>query len=87
MAAKPTETSNIPAAKPTGTSINPSGNDLMITLNNGTRLSTDYWGHIKARRASGNSQRGGKVKKQIWFISVFENGRQTQKNIHYSRRK
>ena len=53
------------AAKPTGTSINPAENDLMITPSNGTRLSTDYWGHIKTSRAIGKSQRGGKVKKQI----------------------
>ena len=53
------------AAKPTGTSNIPAGNDLMITPSNGSRLSTDYWGHIKASRASGKSQRGGKVNKQI----------------------
>ena len=53
------------AAKPTGTSNIPAGHDLMITLRNGTRSSTDYWSHIKAKRAIGKSQRGGKVKKQI----------------------
>ena len=53
------------AAKPKRTFIIPAGHDLMITPSNGTRLSTDYWGHIKASRASGKSQRGGKVKKQI----------------------
>ena len=53
------------AAKPKRTSIIPAGNDLMITLRNGTRPSTDYWGHIKAKIVIGKSQRGGKVKKQI----------------------
>ena len=43
------------AAKPTGTSNIPAGNDLMITPSNGTRLSKDYWGHIKARRIIGKS--------------------------------
>ena len=53
------------AAKPIGTSIIPAGHDLMITPSNGTRLSTDYWGHTKAKIVIGKSQWGGKVKKQI----------------------
>ena len=53
------------AVKATRTFIILAGHDLMITLVNGTRLSTDYWGQIKASRASGKSQRSGKVKKQI----------------------
>ena len=53
------------AAKPTGTSIIPARHDLMITPNNGTRLSTEYWGHAKSSRAIGKSQRGGKVEKPI----------------------
>ena len=60
MAAKPKRTSNIPA-----------GHDLMITPSNGASLSTDYWGHIKARRVIGKFQKGVKVKKQIYFISVY----------------
>ena len=52
MAAKPTETANIPA-----------GHDLMIALSNGTRTSTDYWGHTKTSRVIGKLQKGGKVKK------------------------
>ena len=52
MDAKPTETPNIPA-----------GNDLMKALSNGTRPSTDYRGHIKARSVIGKFQKGGKVKK------------------------
>ena len=75
------------AAKPKRTYINPAGNDLMITPSNGTRISTDNWGHIKASRASGKSQRGRKAKKTNLVISVFENGRQTHRNILYSRRK
>ena len=59
------------AAKPTGISNIPAEHDLMITPSNGTRLSTDYWGHIKARRVIGKFQKGGKVKKQIKFISVY----------------
>ena len=51
------------AAKPTETSINPSGNDLMIALSNGTRPSTDYWGHTKASRVIGESQKGWESKK------------------------
>ena len=51
------------AAKPTGTYIIPAGYDLMITPSNGTRPSTDNWGHIKVSRAIGRSKRGGKVKK------------------------
>ena len=86
------------AAKPTGTSIIHAGHDLMIALSNGTRPSTDYWGHTKAKivigkstdywghtnakLVIGKSQRGGKVKKQILFIGVFENGRQTYRSIH-----
>ena len=72
------------AAKPKRKSIIPAGNDLMITLRNGTRSSTDYWGHIKSSRAIGKSQRDGKLKKLILFISVLENGRQSHQNIHYS---
>ena len=53
------------ATTPTGTSNIAAGNDLMIALSNGTRLSTNYWGHIKASRASGKSQRGGKVKNKF----------------------
>ena len=52
-------------AKPTGTSINPAGNYLIITLINSTWPFTDNWGHIKASRAIGKSQKGGKVEKQI----------------------
>ena len=74
------------AAKPKRTYINPAGNDLMTTPSNGTRLSTDYWGHTKASRPIGKSQRGVKVKKTNLVISVFENGRQTHRNTHYSRR-
>ena len=51
------------AAKPTGTSIIPAGHDLMIALSNGTRPSTDYWGHTKASRVVGKSQNGWESKK------------------------
>ena len=51
------------AAKPTGTSNIPTGNDLVIIPSNGTRLSRDYWGHIKARRVIGKFQKGVKAKK------------------------
>ena len=69
------------AAKPTGISNIPAGNDLMIAVSNGTRPSTDYWGHTKPSRAIGKSQRGGKVKKTNLVISVFENGHHTHRNI------
>ena len=53
------------AAKPKRTSIIPAGHDLMIALSNGTRPSTDNWGHTKASRVIGKFQKGVKVKKQI----------------------
>ena len=52
-------------AKPTGKSIILAGHDLMITPSNGTRLSTNNWGHIKARRVIGKFQKGVKVKIQM----------------------
>ena len=73
------------AAKPTETSIIPAKNDLLITPNNGTGPSTDYWEHTKSSIAIEKSQKGGNVNKQILFISVYYNGRQTHLNIHYSR--
>ena len=53
------------AAKATGTFNIPSGHDLMMTPSNGTRLSKDYWGHIKARRVIGKLKKGRKLKKLI----------------------